>query len=352
MALTNCKECGHQVSTTAQACPKCGAKVPKGMSLGKKLLYGFLGLVAVRAVIGLAPSADPASANSAPSSSPAQVTPAKQAAAAAPAYSCPEGSQSTGLEMRVTGTGHVLRSEPGKSGARIVNQKATAALKETHYITIDKSTVVRQECVQGEWSRVQVIEPSSLSGTHKGWVQTAVLRGQQVVGGKRVFTEEDFYWDAKSKPHKQTIIAGVNKIHSENARCAQIDPSSAAVSSSKGTKADPVFYVTCGEGAGVFNVFFSKSEVAAGTPMTAAQHIERVRAADLCERYVKSHANHPSTVDFSRVMDLQVIEHPNGRTTLNSTFTAKNSLNLETKHKIRCLLDKRGLIEGHISEDT
>ncbi len=28
MALTSCKECGGQVSTTAKACPQCGAKVP------------------------------------------------------------------------------------------------------------------------------------------------------------------------------------------------------------------------------------------------------------------------------------------------------------------------------------
>lgn len=29
MALVKCKECGGQVSTTAKACPHCGAKVPK-----------------------------------------------------------------------------------------------------------------------------------------------------------------------------------------------------------------------------------------------------------------------------------------------------------------------------------
>jgi len=29
MALTTCKECGHEVSTQAAACPNCGAKMPK-----------------------------------------------------------------------------------------------------------------------------------------------------------------------------------------------------------------------------------------------------------------------------------------------------------------------------------
>jgi ribosomal protein L40E len=29
MSLITCKECGHQVATSAKACPKCGARVPR-----------------------------------------------------------------------------------------------------------------------------------------------------------------------------------------------------------------------------------------------------------------------------------------------------------------------------------
>lgn len=29
MALISCKDCGSEISTSAKACPKCGAKVPK-----------------------------------------------------------------------------------------------------------------------------------------------------------------------------------------------------------------------------------------------------------------------------------------------------------------------------------
>jgi len=49
-------------------------------------------------------------------------------------------------------------------------------------------------------------------------------------------------------------------------------------------------------------------------------------------------------------MDLAVTEHPNGRTRVNSTFTAKNSFNLEVKFKIACLLDENGFIEANINE--
>ncbi|MFL5344166.1 MAG: OB-fold protein [Hyalangium sp.] len=44
MALVKCKQCGNEVATNAAACPKCGAPVPKGMSVTKVLLFVFGGL--------------------------------------------------------------------------------------------------------------------------------------------------------------------------------------------------------------------------------------------------------------------------------------------------------------------
>lgn len=43
MALTTCKECSKEISTTAKACPHCGAKVPRT----KWWLWVPLGLVAL-----------------------------------------------------------------------------------------------------------------------------------------------------------------------------------------------------------------------------------------------------------------------------------------------------------------
>ena len=113
---------------------------------------------------------------------------------------------------------------------------------------------------------------------------------------------------------------------------------------------NPVFFVTCGKKHKVFNVFFSKSDVEEDKKFRAKKHISEVEAIALCENYAKANARHPSTVDFSKVMDLSVYETPNGRTRVTSTFTAKNSFNLELKHNIYCLLDNSGLIEASISE--
>ena len=92
------------------------------------------------------------------------------------------------------------------------------------------------------------------------------------------------------------------------------------------------------------------SSSGAGQRTPGVPYIEKGRAVTLCENYARSKANHPSTVDFSRVFDLSVIDHLNGRTSVRSTFTAKNSFNLELRYNIRCLLDHKGLIEASVSE--
>jgi hypothetical protein len=47
MALVNCRECGHQVSSTAAACPSCGAKPKTPATYGLGSLFLFLILVGV-----------------------------------------------------------------------------------------------------------------------------------------------------------------------------------------------------------------------------------------------------------------------------------------------------------------
>lgn len=48
MALKKCQECGHEVSTSAISCPKCGAKMPKP----KLWLWIPLGLIVAFFIIG------------------------------------------------------------------------------------------------------------------------------------------------------------------------------------------------------------------------------------------------------------------------------------------------------------
>ena len=52
MAIVKCKECGKDVSSTAAACPNCGAAPPKKTSAIVKYGGGFVGALFIIGVIG------------------------------------------------------------------------------------------------------------------------------------------------------------------------------------------------------------------------------------------------------------------------------------------------------------
>lgn len=327
-------------------CPMCEEKVKRRSSVRGRLVYSFFLLIAVQA--GSASSIQLASASvvnqseRANKSGAASVTTNTLAVAA-----CDEASTQSGVLKRVTGDENVLRNSPTPNGSKLINKKATAAFKETHYLTIDPSVTVREECSKSGWSRVQVVEPRHLTDTHIGWVKSDVLRGQQKnANGTLTFSEDDIVWDKGTTPYKKLVVAGVNKVHQENPRCRDIDVATVTKSPSKGTKTDPVFFVSCGRGTDSFNAFFSKSDIEKGVSLSGA-NLDRSQAVDLCRAHIKNKANHPSSVDFSV---LQVIEHANGRTTVDASFTAKNSFNLEAKYKVHCLLNQNGIMEAQIAE--
>ncbi len=100
----------------------------------------------------------------------------------------------------------------------------------------------------------------------------------------------------------------------------------------------------------MFNYFFSKSDIEDGRQLAAAAHPDRNTAIDLCEAAARQHAMNPGTVSFSRFIDLGVVEHPNGRTRVQSTFTAESAIGLEAKFSITCLADTSGLIEANVQQ--
>ena len=57
MALVKCKECGHDVSTNAKACPNCGARPPSKSGIGWALFVGIGAVVALLLFV-LAPSGE------------------------------------------------------------------------------------------------------------------------------------------------------------------------------------------------------------------------------------------------------------------------------------------------------
>lgn len=271
-------------------------------------------------------------------------------APAAPKFQCESGAAAGGEVVGVLGAeSHDLHSSPG--GEKIVNQKATQILGETQHQVIDNSTKVQVQCIDGDWVRVQITSPEWLT-QQKGWVERTALALPLKPGEVRAFTEADFMWDDDTNKAKAAIIKAVNRIHKEDPRCKDdIYPSSVAKSATESeAQGKPVYFVNCGGGATSVNVYFDAQRADDPTPFRAPGHFDKARATDLCEAYAKQQASHPSTVDFSRFMDIAISEHPNGRTTVMSSFKAKNAFNLELKFKIKCLFDESGFIEGQIWE--
>ncbi len=67
MALTKCKECGKQISTTAKTCPNCGAKNKKGMGCLTAIAIVALFFVAIGVVVGISGSGGDSGSISSPS---------------------------------------------------------------------------------------------------------------------------------------------------------------------------------------------------------------------------------------------------------------------------------------------
>lgn len=251
--------------------------------------------------------------------------------------------------MRPLSAEVAVREGPSTKAERLLNARATQAFGRKEFVNLDPSELLAETCRNNGWSYVQILEPDHLTD-FKGWVKTSQLRALTVDSqGIESFDSSSFQWTPKTKRHASVIVAGVNQIRRQNPNCAQIDTGSVDISASKGTPDNPVFYVTCRNGDKPFNVFFSKSQVEGGKDFSG-RHISHPTALNACEAYAKSHAMNPSTVEFSRVYALKIIDFPNGRTKVQSTFTAANKLGATSKYWIDCTFDSNGLMDAVVDE--
>lgn len=244
-----------------------------------------------------------------------------------------------------------VRTEPSEDAEKIVNQRASEAFGQTEYHNIDNSTTVRRLCDNGEWTLMSVESPAWLDFV-KGWVPSSVLRPiMHTAAGKRVFVEDDFLWDESSNPYRAEIIEMTNRISTDNSKCGALDPSSMALSPSKSKPNDPVFFVTCGEGAGAFNVWFRPSDANGDAKFAAIPPIEETTALQACRDAAIAASLNPLTVGFA-ILTATYGAHPSGRADVVSTFTAKNGLGVDLSFKIRCLFDGADLIETSIWQSS
>ncbi|GAA0616826.1 hypothetical protein [Paenochrobactrum glaciei] len=235
------------------------------------------------------------------------------------------------------------RLKPDAKAGKIKNEKLSKALKETHYHEIDPSTTVRRLCSQGDWTEVQIVTPEWL--THvQGWVPTKNLRVMQVsASGKRVYIENDLHWNKDTSKHKAKIVPIVNKIFNERTGCDDINTNSIQ----KFKKSKDEFSVMC-VGKPGFEVKFKLSDI--DKEFKDPMAVSKVAAIEACEKAAKAKATHPSTVSFSKFINVSFLARPDGSAVLQSKFTAKNALNLQVEYQIQCLFEGNALVEANVFE--
>ncbi|MBD8652333.1 hypothetical protein IFT66_14690 [Rhizobium sp. CFBP 13726] len=146
-----------------------------------------------------------------------------------------------------------IRNAP--NGEKKYNPVASEALKRPYYYQIDTSTTVEQKCADGDWTLVKITSPTWLAD-REGWAPNIVFRNiERSSDGARIYVDTDLYWDEHSSPYKRSIVAKINEISRET-RCREIQPDTIAMSPTRSLPGRPVFFVTCGTGAGAFNVWF------------------------------------------------------------------------------------------------
>lgn len=258
----------------------------------------------------------------------------------------------TGEEYRPKGTDIPVYIQPNEKSEKLINEKLSKAINETRYIQFSNEYKVKEIChdAKNNWSLVKAVEPSYLSDTHYGWIKKSFLKAEKLdEKGYRIIEESDVSWNKKTQPYKELILKTLNKIHRENANCRRIDPSILDISSTKSSKSNPVFYVTCGEGLSAFNVFFSLSDMK-NDKSQSLEYISQQEAISLCENDLNKKFATLKSVNFSKFLDVSYIKHPNGRVSLNSSVTLEDTQGKSAKYSVRCLFENNILLESIVDK--
>jgi hypothetical protein len=72
--------------------------------------------------------------------------------------------------------------------------------------------------------------------------------------------------------------------------------------------------------------------------MASTPNPSREQALAACESEALRMAQNPSTVDFSKLLHVGFHDYPNGRTRVQSRFSAKNQVGMAVSYDITCLV--------------
>ena len=213
-------------------------------------------------------------------------------------------------------------------------------------VEIDSSMAVRELCHAGEWSEVQVLQLPSDIGRAHGWVPSASLRKvKTTASGRRIYDADDFEWPAGSNRYKTAALTVINRVMAEDPTCDAFNTQSILVE--KDRKGVLLKAACFGEPEQI--VEFRPADATNGRSFAPVVPVSLDAASFACLAAARKNAVHPSTVDMS-IMGATFTPHDDGSASYLTTFTAKNSFNLELQYSIECLFRGNELTFSSVEE--
>lgn len=234
----------------------------------------------------------------------------------------------------------------------IVNEKYKEMTGKIDYLSVDSSTKLVEECVDGDFSYIRVTAPDYFVDTHKGWIKQADLdKGQaleneydryisQIV--KLKYNPDD--WDelhlllGQDFEKVNTLRYSAAKFIIDSKKCAYIDDSNVDVFN-YGTKDNLRFLVECRNGERIH--IDEKTISQGGTIKTDLEKaIPESLAIEKCNTLINSKAKKFGEVDIYSVTGTSyTVNKRFGNAVVNVYFDVKNKLGIKEKFKARCFFE-------------
>lgn len=234
----------------------------------------------------------------------------------------------------------------------IINEKYKKSSGEIRYLSVDESTKVIEECVNGDYSYIRLISPDYLVETHKGWIKQSDLDKGQVLENeydryisqlvKFQYTPDN--WEDLNKllgdefEKVNTLRYSAAKFIIDSKKCAYVYDSNVDPFD-YGTKDNLRFIVECRDGERI--KIDEKTIQHGGVIKTDLEKaIPENLAIEKCNSLINSKAKKYGEVDiYSFTGTSYDVNKTNGNAVVNVYFDVKNKLGVTEKFKARCLFE-------------
>jgi len=286
-------------------------------------------------------------------SQPPNPTPVKAISKQQAPSACDASTILTGKNHNLNSDEVYVRSGPGADFTKIINKKATAVLDGTHYITVDTSSQVYEECTKGEWSWIRTVKPDWLQASHRGWIASNFLDRDKPQSGKITYdtkistsaltpyTTKDYPKTVKKFKSRLAELEVMRKTAAEMAidsgKCDYVYMSE--ISDTRGSLQKMVFWVDCRNGE---RIYLSEDQITAKSKVATQKELawNEAEAIKACKQGIKNRSLLPSKVDLHSILGTSTYKSDiTQNLVVRMDFDAMNALGAEMPYTAKCYFE-------------